>query len=92
MNVAATWLRLSGALITSRCHGIFSGLTKRVRHCALDYTYFFEANARAAACEQEAYSIGEHLQDDDPPGVGNFDTSVFGFDGVGENFRNFLVA
>lgn len=58
MNVAATWLRLYCALIVSRFHDIDGGLTKRARHCALDYTELAEANASAAACQQETDGIG----------------------------------
>ena len=61
MNVAATWLRLDCALILSRFHDIDGGLTKRVRHCALDYTDLVETNASAATCEKEADGIGQHL-------------------------------
>lgn len=61
MNVAATWLRLDCALIYSRFHDIDGGLTKRARHCALYNTELVEANASAATCEKEAYSIGKNL-------------------------------
>lgn len=49
----------------------------------LDNTELVDTNASAAACEQEADGIGQHLQDDNPPRVGNFDACVFSFDGVG---------
>ena len=61
MNVAATLSRLDCALITSRFHDIDGGLTKRARHCALDYTNLVEANTCAATCEQEADGISQHL-------------------------------
>ena len=51
-----------------------------------------DTNTSAAACQQEADGISQHLEDDDPPRVGNFDTCVLCFDGVGQNFRDFLVA
>lgn len=92
MNVAATLSRLDCALIYSRFHDIDGGLTKRARHCALDYTDLVETNTCAATCEQETNGIGQYLEDDDPPRVGNFDTCVFSLDGVGEDFGNFLVA
>lgn len=57
MNVAATWLRLDCALILSRLHDIDGGLTKRARHCALDYTELVDTNASAAACEQETNGV-----------------------------------
>lgn len=59
MNVAATLWRLYCALFDSRFHDIDGGLTKRARHCALDYTDLVEANASAAACKKEAYGIGK---------------------------------
>lgn len=59
MNVAATLWRDSRALISRRFHYIDGELTKRVRHCALDYTDLVEANASAATCEEEADGIGK---------------------------------
>lgn len=58
MNVAATWWRDARVLFPRRFHDINGGLTKRARHCALDYTDLFEAKTSTAACEQEAYGIG----------------------------------
>ena len=61
MNVAATWSRDARVLFPRRFHDIDGGLTKRVRHCALDNTELVEANASAAACQQEADGIGQYL-------------------------------
>lgn len=92
MNVAATWWRDNRDSFPRRFHDIDGGLTKRARHCALDYTNFTQANASAGACQEQANGIGQHLQYDNPPWVGNFDTCLFGLNGIGENFRDFLVA
>ena len=58
----------------------------------LNYADLVQAKASAGACQEQTNSIGQHLQYDDPPRVGNFNPSLFSFDGVGENFRDFLVA
>ena len=61
MNVAATWSRDARVLFPRRFHDIDGGLTKRARHCALDYTDLVETNASAATCEKETDSISQHL-------------------------------
>ena len=48
----------------------------------LNNTDLVEAEASAGACQEQANSIGQHLQNNDPPRVGNFHPSLFGLDGV----------
>lgn len=56
----------------------------------LDESYDIGASHGEGAAKDKAYGIGDDFEDDDPPGVRDFDTSLLSFLGVAENLINLL--
>lgn len=50
------------------------------------------AGYRERATEDEAYGVGDYFKDDNPPRVGSFNASLFGFLGVVNNLLNLFFS